>query len=178
MIKSVKIALLTATLVFSSFVSDNPAYRVFDSKGKGSSYSKMLNEASEADIVFIGELHNNSIAHWIELEVTGDLFETRGSDLVLGAEMFERDDQLAINEYFSGAYATDKFEPEVKLWKNYKTDYKPLLEFAREHNLGFIATNIPRRYASMVSKEALKPLTLADDAKRYIAPFLHLMILN
>jgi uncharacterized iron-regulated protein len=33
--------------------------------------------------------------------------------------------------------------PEItQLWSNYQTDYRPLVDFAKENNLRFIATNI------------------------------------
>ena len=41
---------------------------------------------------------------------------------------------------------------------NYKTDYKPIIEFAKENGINFIATNIPRRYAAMVSGGGLRAL--------------------
>jgi uncharacterized iron-regulated protein len=48
--------------------------------------------------------------------------------------------------------------PEItQLWSNYQTDYRPLVDFAKE-NLRFIATNIPRRYASMINKMGIKAL--------------------
>ena len=115
--------------------------------------------------------HDNPIAHWLEYEVTADLHEIVTDRLVMGAEMFETDNQLLLDEYLSSAYEADKFEAEVKLWKNYKTDYKPLMEFARKNKLPFIATNIPRRYASMVSRKGLEVLdSLSAQAKAYIAP--------
>jgi len=169
--KSITLLLFIVTAISTAFVSDNPAYTVFTKDGKKASYDDIIEAARKADIVFVGELHNNPISHWIELEITGDLFLEKGSDLVLGAEMFERDDQLIIDEYLAGLYEADKFEPEVKLWKNYKTDYKPLVEFARNHDLPFIATNIPRRYASMVNKGGFEILdSLSNEALNYVAP--------
>ncbi len=154
-----------------SFRSDKPAYMLFDSEGRKVKYEKMLQAVSNADVVFFGELHDNPIAHWLEYEVTADLYRIAGERLVQGAEMFEADNQLLLDEYLSAAYEADKFEAEVKLWKNYKTDYKPLVEFARKNNLPFIATNVPRRYASVVSKKGLDALEqLPAEARNYIAP--------
>jgi len=169
--KPTAIILITAALSLISFRSDKPAYRLYDSEGRKVKYQKMIETVSTADVVFFGELHDNPIAHWLEYEVTADLHKTVSGKLVLGAEMFETDDQLVIDEYLSERYEADKFEAEVKLWKNYKTDYKPLVEFARKNNLPFIATNIPRRYASMVSRRGLEVLdSLTADAKALIAP--------
>jgi len=85
--------------------------------------------------------------------------------------MFEADDQVIVDEYLSGLISQKHFEKESKLWPNYKTDYKPLIEFAREEELSFIATNIPRRYASIVAKEGFDRLNgLSGSAKQWIAP--------
>jgi len=163
--------LIIAILSLASFRSDKPAYLLYNSEGKNIKYQKMIESISSADVVFFGELHDNPIAHWLEYEVTADLYEIATDRLVMGAEMFETDNQLLLDEYLSSAYEADKFEAEVKLWKNYKTDYKPLMEFARKNKLPFIATNIPRRYASMVSKKGLQVLdSLTSQAKEYIAP--------
>lgn len=154
-----------------SFISDKPAYIIYDINGNEVSFNKMMNELNKADIIFFGELHNNSIAHWLEYEVTKELFDMGDGNLILGAEMFERDDQLIIDELFDKFYDSKKFEPEAKLWKNYKTDYKPLLDFAFDNNLKFVASNVPRRYASLVSKRGFEVLdSLSLDAKKFIAP--------
>ncbi len=59
----------------------------------------------------------------------------------------------------------------ARLWPNYKTDYKPLVDFAKENKLPFIATNIPRRYAAAVSKKGFDALeTLTAEEKTWIAP--------
>lgn len=169
--KTTTTILIIAFLSLVSFRSDKPAYQLYTSDGKNVKYQKMIETISSADVVFFGELHDNPIAHWLEYEVTADLYEIVADRLVMGAEMFEADNQLLLDEYLSSAYEADKFEAEVKLWKNYKTDYKPLLEFARKNNLPFIATNIPRRYASMVSKKGLEVLdSLSAQAREYIAP--------
>jgi uncharacterized iron-regulated protein len=85
--------------------------------------------------------------------------------------MFEADDQLILNEYLAGYYDNKMFGDEAKLWKNYKTDYKPLVEFAKKHDLEFIAANIPRRYARMIYKIGITSLdSLTDEAKSYISP--------
>jgi len=170
MLKISLIILLASGFIITA-AQDKPAYRIFNSEGKEITYNNMLKSLSGADIVFFGELHDDPIAHWLELEVTKSLFSQKEKNLVLGAEMFEADNQLLIDEYLKGTYDAAKFEAEVKLWKNYKTDYKPLVEFAKTNKLRFIATNVPRRYASVVNKSGFTALdTLAEEAKRYIAP--------
>jgi uncharacterized iron-regulated protein len=163
--------LFILALSLQSFSQDKPAYKVFTGEGRKADYKDILKEAEKADIIFFGESHDNPIAHWLELELTKELFAVKGKDLVLAAEMFETDNQILIDEYFAGIIKESSFESEVRLWKNYVTDYKPLLNFAKEKGLKFVASNIPRRYASVVASggfEALQKLT--TEALKYIAP--------
>ena len=164
-------AILLSAFVFLSFTSDKPAYRLYDQDGKKVKYDKMMKELEQADIIFFGELHTDPIAHWLQLEMTKELFERKQEALVLGAEMFEADNQLILTEYLDGMYNTDKFEAEMRLWGNYQTDYKPLVEFAKENQIPFVATNIPRRYANVVYQKGFEGLEeLSDEAKAFIAP--------
>jgi uncharacterized iron-regulated protein len=131
----------------------------------------MLKSLEKADIIFFGELHDNPIVHWLQLELTRDLYRIKGDGLVLGAEMFESDNQLLLDEYLSRIITEEKFEDEARLWDNYETDYKPLLKFAYESRLLFIATNVPRRYANLVYREGFGGLdSLSEEAKRLIPP--------
>ena len=155
----------------SLLAQDLPAYKIFTGEGKKADYKDLLKEIMKADVVFFGELHDNPVAHWLELEITKELFAEKGKNLILAAEMFETDNQLLIDEYFSGIIKESSFESEVRLWKNYGTDYKPLLGFAKKNDLKFIASNIPRRYASAVSSGGFEALQqLSAEALKYMAP--------
>jgi uncharacterized iron-regulated protein len=172
-IRKMRLLLLILLSLFSASLSaqDKPAYKVFTGDGKKSDYEEIIKEVSKADFVFFGELHDNPIAHWLELEITKSLFSSKAKNLILAAEMFETDNQILIDEYFSGIIKETSFESEVRKWSNYSTDYKPLLNFAKDNGLKFVASNIPRRYASVVSAggfEALEKVTA--EGKKFIAP--------
>lgn len=165
------IVLLVTAVTLVSFTTDKPAYILYKKDGKEAKYARMLKELEDADIVFFGELHTDPIAHWMQYELTTALYGKKKNDLILGAEMFEADGQLILDEYLKGMYPTTKFEAEMRLWNNYQTDYKPVVEFAKEKGIPFIATNIPRRYASMVNAGGFEALDkLSDKALSYIAP--------
>jgi uncharacterized iron-regulated protein len=166
-----QLVILTAGLMLLSFTTDKPAYRIFNSTGKEVPFSKIMKSLYEADVILFGESHDNPIAHWLQKEVTADLYANSRDALILGAEMFEADNQLLVDEYLNGTITEAKFEDEARLWPNYKTDYKPLLKFAFDHKLPFIATNVPRRYANLVYREGFEGLEkLSPDARRYIPP--------
>ncbi|MBF8963989.1 ChaN family lipoprotein [Pontibacter sp. FD36] len=175
----IKISLFTLlVLMFNTGIAaateadkDKPAYQLFTAKGKQVKYSKMLDELQKADVVLFGEQHNDPIAHWLQLEVAKDLHKAHHQPFAIGAEMFEADVQLVLNEYLSGQVAENNFEQESRPWNNYKTDYRPVVRFAKKMSIPFVATNVPRRYAAMVSGGSLKALEhVSADAKRYIAP--------
>ena len=148
---------------------DKQAYVLYNAKGKKISYEKMIRELAQKDILLIGEFHNNPISHWMELEITKDCKQTR--NLVLGAEMFEQDNQPALDMYLQGKLSAKGLDSTARLWKNYPTDYAPLVNFAKENNIAFAATNIPRKYAAMVSKSGFEALdTISPVAKKWIAP--------
>jgi len=161
---------LISIVIFSAFKNDKPAYILYNSNGQKVSFSKMISELKKKQIIFFGELHNNPIAHWLQLELTQELKKSK--DLILGAEMFEADNQNELDLYLKGSIDANGLDTLVRLWTNYKTDYKPLLDYAKKNQLPFIATNIPRRFAVAVHKKggfkALDSLNLEE--KKWVAP--------
>lgn len=160
------------TVYFNVHAQEMTAYQLFKNNGKAAKYDKMIRDLAKSDMVFFGEYHNNPISHWLQLELAKSLYEIKGGHLLIGAEMFENGNQLVIDEYLNGFYDEDKMIPEVtQLWSNYKTDYKPLLDFARKNELRFIATNIPRRYAAMINDKGINALKeLSPEALEMIGP--------
>ena len=158
---------LFATII--SVAQDKKAYQIFDKKGKKSSYEKVLKASEKTDVVLFGEIHDNSLVHWLQLEFTKDLAQRK--PLVLGAEMLEADNQKQLDQYLKGEINQKQLDSSARLWKNYKTDYKPLVDFAKDKKINFIATNVPRRYASLVFKKDLVALdSLSAQEKSWIAP--------
>ena len=171
MMKKLIIFPIIMLMSFCLLTNDKQAYILYDSKGKKIDYAQLVAEAKKADIILFGELHDNPICHWLQKELTQDIYLGVKEKLILGAEMFEADDQIAINEYLAGKITEKTFKDEVKLWSNFATDYKPLLDFAKTNKLKFVASNIPRRYANLVYSRGLSSLdSISEDAKKWVAP--------
>ncbi len=150
---------------------DKPAYLLYDKDGEIISYEQFLDFSQQNNLIFFGEQHDNAIAHWLQLELIRDFSADSSKSLIVGMEMFEADQQILIDEYFEGQISQNSFESEARLWDNYKTDYKPILEFTKQNGISLIATNIPRRYASSVYYSGLSALdSLSNLAKEWIAP--------
>lgn len=164
-----KYLLFVFALSFLTVSAQKAPYVIYNAKGKKVSYKKMLKTLEDKDMVLFGELHNNPIAHWLQYELTADLHSKR--QLILGAEMIEADNQDELNDYLSGKIDYKALDSTARLWNNHKTDYAPLVDFARDSSLVFVASNVPRRYASMVYRGGFEALdSLPAQERAWIAP--------
>lgn len=169
MIKLSKVILFIFLFPFVT-IAQTDAFKIFDKEGKEVTFEVMAASASLHQVVFFGELHNNAMAHWLQLRLLKSM-NTSGIPLVLSGEFFERDDQLNIDEWFGDRITEKNFEAEAKLWNNYQSDYRPLLRYAKQEKIPFVASNVPRKYAALVSREGITALeSLTEAAKHYIAP--------
>jgi uncharacterized iron-regulated protein len=167
--KSFASLLVFLLTIFSATGQENGAYTIFDSKGKKVKYSKILKALDASQIILFGEYHDNPIVHWLQFEVTSSLLKT--NELVLGSEVMEADNQDELNQYLAGEIDSDRLDTLARLWPNFTTDYKPLVDIAKDNKLKFVATNVPRRYAKMVFKGGFEVLdTLPKNEKAWIAP--------
>ncbi len=164
--------LFVACAILSAATKDErPAYQLFDEKGKRTSYQKLRRAAAKADVVLFGEFHNNTLVHWLQLQLLKDLHADRPGQVRLGAEMLEADNQLLFDEYQQGLIAERHLEAEAKLWNNYPTDYKPLVQWATAQGVPVVATNVPRRYAALVARQGLAALdSLSENVRAHMAP--------
>ena len=138
---------------FNAQAQKNAAFVLYNNKGKKVKYAKLIREIKKQDIVLFGEFHNNPISHWMQIELAKEL--NKSSKLILGAEMLEADNQIVLNQYLEGSIKYNEFDTLARLWPNYETDYAPIVDFAKQEKIPFVATNIPRRFASMVLDSTL-----------------------
>ncbi|MGI8884991.1 MAG: ChaN family lipoprotein [Pyrinomonadaceae bacterium] len=153
--------------------SNENDYRIFDANGNPANLEKIIEEIGKSDVVFLGEQHDDAVAHSLQLKFFTAVFEKYAVQRkpVLSLEMFERDVQIVLDEYLKGQISETHFLSSSRAWGNYKTDYRPLVEFAKEKNIEIIAANAPRRYVNMVSRlgrDSLKQLS--PEAKKWLAP--------
>lgn len=169
MYKFIVISLAFLLSISATLAQDKPAYMLYDNKGKKAKYEKLIKTLNDADIVLFGELHDNPIAHWLQHELVKDANQKR--ELILGAEMVETDNQNELNQYLKGEINYEQLDSVTRLWINYKTDYAPLVDFAKDNGIAFVASNVPRRFASEVYKGGFEALdSLSDEEKAWIAP--------
>jgi len=167
------LTILLAVFVQAQTTITDANFRVFDSEGQPSSLEKIIEAAGNVDVVFLGEQHDDAVGHFLENEIFRQVFAKYGKQrtVALSLEMFERDEQIVVNEYLQGLITEKKFLDDSRPWGNYKTDYRPLVEFAKANKLDVIAANAPRRYVNMVSRNGRGAVDqLSSDAKKWLAP--------
>ncbi len=144
-------------------------YKIIDSKlNVEVELEEMVKSLSDYDVIFFGEFHENRILHSLEFELL-KMFHSNNKNLIVSMEMFERDVQPILDKYLSNEISEEEFLKNSRPWPNYETDYKPLIEFAKENKLMVVAANIPRRYANMISKQGLNALdSLSVEEKKFV----------
>jgi uncharacterized iron-regulated protein len=152
-------------------------YRAFDARGRSVTLAEIAGALDRADVIIIGESHNDALAHLLEAELLrlADERLTAGGGrdaraVALSLEMFERDVQHVVDEYLGGLISERHFLLSSRPWRNYQTDYRPLVEYAKGRRLPVIAANAPARYVSRVTANGPKSLAALSPAARAWLP--------
>ncbi len=111
-------------------------------------------DLASADVVFLGELHDNTEGHAVQLALTRGLADARGT-LILSMEMLERDAQRRLDLYLDGVLTEEEFVTGTRQWGNYARHYRGAVELARERGFHVVAGNVYRPIASRVAREGL-----------------------
>lgn len=142
-------------------------HRVYDTKKKRFvDFETLAAALSRADLVFLGEQHNDPGTHRLQLAVLEGIARRRSGPVVLALEMFERDVQAGLDAYLAGSVDEPAFLASARPWPNYSADYRPLVEFARSRNWPVVAGNVPRRLAQVVSRRGLAAVDSLPESDR------------
>lgn len=123
----------------------------------------VVRRLAEYDVVFLGEEHDLTAVHDLQLRVTRGLFELRPS-LVVSMEMFERDVQASLDAYLAGELDEEEFRARSRPWPNYDEHYRPLIEWARSAGVPVVAANVPRPVARLVTTDGAEAALARDHA--------------
>jgi uncharacterized iron-regulated protein len=155
-------------------------YRVYSGNGTESSIDDIVAAMAGVEVVFVGETHDDPTGHFLEAELLRRAYQAVESEstadgetrsVALSLEFFQRDAQPILDEYLAGLITEKAFLAASRPWPRYKTDYRPLVEFAKERDLAVIAGNAPRRYTNRVTRLGRESLNdLGPAALATLAP--------
>jgi uncharacterized iron-regulated protein len=146
---------LTSSSVLAQETTEEPAGAptpfLMDSRtGDVVEMEGLVDQLASQDVIFLGEQHDNDAGHAFQLQVIQSL-HSRGVDVVVSTEQFERDVQGVLNDYLANRITEEEFLANSRPWKNYPEHYRAIIEFAKENRIPVLAGNVPRRLASDVS---------------------------
>ncbi|MDU0460239.1 MAG: ChaN family lipoprotein [Geobacteraceae bacterium] len=129
----------------------------------------MIDEVSDAPVVFVGERHDAAAHHTLQLELLKGLME-KGKPVAIGMEMFEESSQKILDGWSAGSVTTDAFVRVYRSnWRNipYRL-YEEIFSYARVNHIPIVALNAPREIVMKVSRQGLASLNSAD--RRLLPP--------
>lgn len=120
--------------------------------GKELNAAQLAKRLQKYDVVFFGEFHDQGEIHAAEAELLQAMHKLQGDKLALSMEMFEVDNQSKLNKFLADTLSEEDFLAASRPWPNYRTDYAPLVNFAKEKKMPVVAANVPRFLAAHVAK--------------------------
>lgn len=134
------------------------------------SHPEILDELTKADVIYLGETHNDPTDHAAQLEIITAMHKER-ANIAIGLEMFQRPFQAVLDQYIAG----DITEAELIEQSEYETRwgfdwelYAPIIRYAQSNQVPLIALNTPREITKKVARQGLDSL-IGDDLN-YIPP--------
>ena len=150
--KYIKTVLLSTALLCFGAGSVSAAQFSDAKSGKDLNAAQLAQRLQKYDIVFFGEFHDQGEIHQSEIDLLQAMHKLKGAKLALSMEMFEADNQVKLDKFLAGALSEEDFLATARPWPNYRTDYAPLVNFAKEQNMPVVAANVPRFLAAHVAK--------------------------
>ncbi|MBL9078149.1 MAG: ChaN family lipoprotein [Planctomycetes bacterium] len=153
------------SLLWLSAACATPAHLVVTASDTVATVPEAARALATADVVVLGETHRTPAVHTLHHELLAALHERR-PNLVIAMEMFERDVQTALLQYLAGMIDEDTFLARSRPWPHYASDYRPVVEFAKEHGLLVLAANAPQELVRRVAKEGIQSVAGSPDIAR------------
>jgi uncharacterized iron-regulated protein len=129
---------------------------------------QMLDIASDARVVYVGETHDNPASHRLEFQTLQGLEERHPGKVALGMEMFSRSQQPVLDRWVKGELDEKSFLKAVRWFDNWKMDfdyYRDLLLFARDRHIPVIGLNAEKNMVQAVRSKPLEQLSAEERSQ-------------
>lgn len=147
-------------------MKNRAVYRVED--GRTVSFKSMIQDVGKADIVFIGEVHDDYASHALQLATIRALY-TAGTLGAIGLEMFRADSQQSLDAWVNDAMPLDRFLPVYyDNWNIAWSKYRDIFEYARSRRVPLVGLNISHTLAAAVARNGFS--SLKDHEKKELPP--------
>ncbi|SMY35914.1 ChaN family lipoprotein [Photobacterium andalusiense] len=140
-------------------------YTIASPQGESLSVTQLAQALATADIILVGEWHSHPAAHLLQAQLMAALYQ-QNPHLTLSMEQFTRDKQAIVNDYLAGNIGEKTLVKEANAWPNYDSDYRPLVEFAKQNKLNVIAANAPKSIVRCVGRQGAEYLNKLPPNER------------
>ncbi|HEY9643288.1 MAG TPA: ChaN family lipoprotein [Coleofasciculaceae cyanobacterium] len=148
------------------------------SDGATLSADTVLNDLSQATVVYLGETHNNLSDHQAQLQIIQSLHQ-RHAKLAIAMEMFQRPYQAILNQYLDGKMSETAMLQQSEYeqrWGFPWEAYAPIVRFAKAQQLPVVALNTPTEVTRKVAQTGLASLDAKD--RQWIPPLSEIRLDN
>lgn len=144
-----------------------------DRDGSPVSWDGLIERLDESDVIVLGELHDDHVAHLVQRAVVQDVGDRRPGT-VLAMEMLERDEQPLVDDYREGLISPETFTRLTfsgswageGSWDDW---YLPIIDSAHDRDMMVVAANAPRRYVTLARTDGFERLDgLPDERRRFV----------
>jgi uncharacterized iron-regulated protein len=146
---------------------DSRAVTIRHGDGSGEAlWDAVIADMASAKAVLIGEMHGHELGLAVAAELFDDLVKAN-DQTSLSMEFYERDEQLAIDDYLAGITDRTAFEKASNRSKgNNPPGHEQMVETAKAANRSVTAANAPRRYTKIARKEGFDSLRELNDRQK------------
>lgn len=133
---------------------------------RDSDFEQMIEELAKADVVYLGEKHDEADHHLGQLRIIEHL-HARGRLHAIGMEMFQRRFQPVLDEFTEGEIGEEELVRRTEYERRWGYDfdlYRPILRFAQKWRLPVVALNVDDEIRAKVSEGGLDALTQEERA--------------
>ncbi|MEF2521637.1 ChaN family lipoprotein [Vibrio mimicus] len=144
-------------------------YQLATPKGERISIQNLPADIKNADVILIGEWHTHAGIHRFQTDLLKHMVEN-GHPMALSMEQFARDAQPVLDEYLAGEIGEQYLIQKANAWPNYESDYRPLVEFAKDQKLPIIAANAPKPIVRCIGRVGIDYIErLTPEQRQWIA---------
>lgn len=133
--------------------------------GKVITFARMMEEVKEADLLFIGENHDDMDHHRYQLKAMKMLDEME-RPLAIGLEMFPVGVQPQLDAWVAGSLNRRRF---IRLYyENWQMPwplYRDIFLYARSSRIPMVALNVPREITAQVARQGFASLSAEQRGK-------------
>jgi len=143
---------------------------MFEGKtGRIATWSDLMEGVAWADVVILGEEHDDAVAHTFQLAVVEEMLATWPRTAV-ALEMVERDEQAMLDAFLLDQEGEQAFLAEIASSEEgqrmFAAFYLPIINAAKSQGATVVGANAPRRYVRMARLEGYEQLEILDPTQR------------